>query len=552
MKKHSAGALTNEQKTIQNRLYQSRIDAGAEYDYLFVGTGNSALTCATLLADAGYKVCMLEAHDRAGGYLHSFKIGHYEFCAQVHYIWGCGKGGRVYEFLKRIGLDEEIEFDLFDPQGYDHMIMPDGKRVKIPYGWKKLQSNIEQAYPQTTGLDAFFKIIKAIRKETDALPKTIHWWDYLLKGAFFPTLLRYRHASVQDIFDACGVSLEAQTILTAQAGDFLLPPNKLSVIFYTSLLGGYGTGAYAPTRHFSYYVNRLTKFLTDQGSDLYFEEQVTGITTHDGKISGVSTATGKVFTAKNYICGMDPQAAAQLIGWQYFPGRYKTRLTYEYSDNGVMVYLGLKPGFEPAQYGLGNHNTWHCFDWDMNKMWEAGKNFDVEKAWLFISTPTMHSNNAPQAGHIVEIGTYMPYMPFKQAAGKSYDDYQVLKMRMANKMIDLVAQHHIPDLNDHISVKVVGSPTTSEDFCCAPFGNAYGSALLAKDTTSRLSAKTPFSNLHWCNASSGSPSIYGTVSTGINLYMDLTGDEFYDPRAVPTDEEFIASLPVAGELLIFK
>ncbi len=48
-----------------------------------------------------------------------------------------------------------------------------------------------------------------------------------------------------------------------------------------------------PPGSFSYYVSRLTKFLTDQGSDLYFEEQVTEIATHDRKISGVSTATGK-------------------------------------------------------------------------------------------------------------------------------------------------------------------------------------------------------------------------------------------------------------------
>jgi all-trans-retinol 13,14-reductase len=111
-------------------------------------------------------------------------------------------------------------------------------------------------------------------------------------------------------------------------------------------------------------------------------------------------------------------------------------------------------------------------------------------------------------------------------------------------MIDLVRQHHIPDLDDHIAIKIVGSPTTSEDFCCAPFGNAYGSAMLAKDTTSRLSAKTPFPNLYWCNASSGIPSIFGTVSTGSNLYMDLTGDEFFDPLTAPTDEEFIAALSV--------
>jgi hypothetical protein len=38
MKKHGTGALTDEEKTTPNELYQSRIDAGAEYDYLFIGT----------------------------------------------------------------------------------------------------------------------------------------------------------------------------------------------------------------------------------------------------------------------------------------------------------------------------------------------------------------------------------------------------------------------------------------------------------------------------------------------------------------------------------
>ena len=545
MKKHSSGALSEEQKSSQDQCYRQRHAAGVDYDYLFIGTGNAALTCAALLANRGCKVCMLEAHDKPGGYAHTFSIGDYSFCAQVHYIWGCGKGGRVYEFLKRLGLENDITFELFDADGYDHMIMPDGKRVKIPYGWQALQRNIEQAYPKTTGLTAFFEIASALRKEMAALPRKIHWWDYVLQRSSFPTLLRYRNATVQDVFDACGVSLEAQTILTAQAGDLLLPPNKLSILFYIGLLGGYGTGAYAPTKQFKYYIERLATVVTEHGGDLYFEEQVSGFSTAAGQISGVTTATGKTFRAKRYICGMDPQAAAGLIGWQHFPKRYRNKLSYEYSDNGVMVYLGLKPGFDPGKYGLGNHNTWHCLDWGMNTMWQAGQKLDVEHAWFFMSTPTTHSREegiVPPGGHILELGTFAPYAPFKSAAKRGYDEYSQLKMSLADKMIDLAAKHHIPDLKHHIAVKVVGSPTTSEDFCLAPYGNAYGSALRPLHTASRLQAKTPFSNLYWCNASSGLPGIYGTVSTGMDLYMDLSGDHFYNQNAAPADAELIAAL----------
>ena len=532
MKKFSSGSLTCEEKEIQDERYLECLSAGMEYDYLFIGTGSAALTCASLLSNKGYKVCMLEAHDVPGGFAHTFERNGYHFCAQVHYVWGCDEGERIYEFLKRLGLEKEITFELFDKTGYDHMIMPDDKRIKIPYGWAELQKNIEEAYPQTTGLEAFLKIAKALSKEMAALPRKIHWWDYLLKGLlYYPTLLRYKNATVQDVFDTCGVSIEARTILTAQAGDLLLPPDKLSMLFYVGVLGGYNAGAYSPTKHFKYYIQRLARFITDHDGDLYFEEPVTKISTNNGSISGVTTVSGKTFTARNYICGMDPQKSAELIGWKHFPKYDQDKLKYEYSDNGVMVYLGLKPGFDPAEYGLGNHNTWHCLDWDMNTMWEAGKKLDIERAWFFMSTPTMHSNDngnvAPDGGHIIELATFTPYAPFKQAADQSHEDYLALKKEIAEKLIDLAQKYHIPDLRKHIAVKIVGSPTTSEDFCNSPYGSSYGAALSPKYTVSRLKADTPFPNLYWCNASAGIPGIYGTVSTGMELYMNLTGDYFF-------------------------
>lgn len=521
----------------QNDLYNARRSDGTHYDYLFIGSGNAALTCASLLASKGYRICMLEAHDLPGGYAHTFKMGGYHFCAQVHYIWGCGEGGRIYEFLKHIGLDEEITFELFDPDGYDHMIMPDGKRVTIPYGWDALQENIASAYPESTGLDRFFDLVKSLREEMARLPRKIRWWDVALKGwLFYPNLMRFRHATVQDLFDHCDVSVEARTVLTAQAGDLLLPRERLSCLFYIGLLGGYGSGAYAPSEFFKGYIDRLVAFIQSRGGDLYLEEKVTAISSSGRTINGVTTISGKTFSADHYICNMDPQAAAHMIGWDKFKPSEQKLLQYEYSDNGIVVYLGLKPGFTPGNYDIGNYNTWHCLDWDMNEMWRACDRLDLERGWFFLSTPTLHSaasGMAPEGCHTLEIATYLPYQLFREAADQSYAEYHALKMQLADRLIDLVVKHHIPDLRDHIAVKVVGSPVTSEDFCYAPFGNAYGSAMTPKNTTTRLGAETSFSNLSWCNASSGSPGIYGTVMTGMELYMDLTDDVFFPLDRLP-------------------
>ena len=111
-------------------------------------------------------------------------------------------------------------------------------------------------------------------------------------------------------------------------------------------------------------------------------------------------------------------------------------------------------------------------------------------------------------------------------------------------MLDIVEKNYIPNLRDHIAIKVIGSPVTNEDFCMATRGNAYGSMMTPENMgLGRLSAKTPFSNFYWCNASSGGAGMFGTVSTGMDLYMDLANDHFYNAAKSPSDDEFIEALP---------
>src|SRR3990167_3966882 len=101
-------------------------------DYLIIGSGLAGLSVGALLAKAGFRVTILEAHNTAGGYAHTFEVDHFEFCAQVHYIWGCAPGQTIYEFLKKLDLHEDVTFQAFDPAGYDIAALPDGKRVGIP------------------------------------------------------------------------------------------------------------------------------------------------------------------------------------------------------------------------------------------------------------------------------------------------------------------------------------------------------------------------------------------------------------------------------------
>src|SRR5690606_32365459 len=137
------------------------------------------------------------------------------------------------------------------------MAMPDGKKVGIPYGWEKLVKNIEEAYPgQKEPVRKFTKILAKIREEMGRYPnRKLTLWDYLTKWWQFTTMLKYRKKTLQDVFDECGLSKESQAVLCANAGDLMLPPEKLSIFPYVGLFGGYNDGSFYPKKHFKYYVD---------------------------------------------------------------------------------------------------------------------------------------------------------------------------------------------------------------------------------------------------------------------------------------------------------
>lgn len=531
MKNHSTGALTAEEHEKQDQIYAQN----SHYDVVIVGTGVAALSAAALLAQSGKKVCMLEAHDIPGGYAHSFQMGDFSFCAQIHYVWGCGPGDSTNQFLKKLGLENELTFEVYDANGYDHMVMPDGKRVAIPYGFDKLAENIEEAYPgNKESVQKFLKILKNIHHEERIFPShgKITFKDVITKGWKFRNLVKYRNKTLQQVFDECKLSKEVQAILIAQAGDMMSPPEELSILAFAGLFGGYNTGAYYPTKHFKYYIERLTKFITDyEGCHIFYETPVSKINTEGEKVTSVETENGKTFTAETYICGADPQNSAKhLIGWDKIPQKFRKALSYEYAPAGIMMYLGVKD-LDLKKHGFGSFNIWHLEQWDMNKMWKEQLEGNFENPWMFISTATLHTPEggvAPEGMEIMEVATLADYESFRKAKDEDPKKYREMKMKVADKLLDLIEEKYIPNFREHIALKVVGSSTTNEDFVRAPFGTAYGSKLTPEQMgIGRLKADTPFSNLFWCNASSGFAGFHGTTSTGMNLYMKLSGDHFF-------------------------
>ena len=339
-------------------------------NYLIVGSGLSALVFGALMANSGKTVQILEAHEHPGGFGHTFTMAKkYTFNAQFHYVWDCGEGQTVNRVLNKLGLDQEVTFERYDPDGFDHMRMP-GYALDIPSEPEELMQRLSALFPAHG--DRIRQFLNDVEKTSAGLKrlappvKPIE----LLKhtGEVFSTV-QYLNSTLQDVFDKFQLPQAAQTLLALQWPDFLLPPNQLSFYAWVALFKGYQAGAFYPTQHFEHVINSLVKVIESHGGQVLLNHEVTNFRVIDKTVTGVeamdlNTHQTQEFTGDTVICNIDPKKAAKMIGESKFSKSVRQKLNYEYSASNYMVYCVVKD-IDLRDYGFGKWNLFHTGDHDL-------------------------------------------------------------------------------------------------------------------------------------------------------------------------------------------
>jgi all-trans-retinol 13,14-reductase len=504
--------------------------SSTDFDDLVMGAGMAGLAVASLLAQSGRRVLVVEAHDVPGGYAHTFAMREFRFCAQVHYIFGCGEGQTIDRLLRRLELSERIPFARLDCEGYDHIVVA-GERVRIPSGLARYREQLLRRYPQWRApILGYFETLIAVGDaldRSDDLPRTITPLGVLRLGYRFRHLLRYARSTLEDVYDSLKMPRPLRAILAGQAGDYLLPPRDVSFLLHVALVCAYDRGAYYPVNHFSSLVDGLADFVRRQpGCVLFLENEIDRIQAEKGRVTGVTTRDGTTFTARRYISNLDPRLTARLVGDEHLEGD-AGRLGYRYSASTVTMYLGLR-GIDLRDHGFGSFNVWHYPHDDINRIYDDQlKRHDLRDPWLFMSTPTLHTESpglCPPGHQILEVATCADYGYFAELRHRDRRAYNVEKKKVREAMLDVI-ERYVPRLRDHIVLRVVGTPTTNARFCRAPEGNAYGAALDPTHVTlGRRPFQTSLENLWMANATAGLPSVSGALGAGMRLFGEMTGD----------------------------
>ena len=228
--------------------YKQFSDTGP-FDAIVVGSGIGGLGTAALLAKAGnQRVLVLERHYAAGGFTHVFHRPGFEWDVGVHYVGQVHEPGSLPRALFDYLSEGRLAWSPL-PDVYDRVRIA-GLQFDYVRGEARLREALRRAFPrEVPAIDRYFE---AIRKCLGRLPlffveKTLPPVPARLAGrALRGPFLKLARQTTADVLDRIGMSPELKAVLTAQWGDYGLPPGQSSFGVHALITSHYFEGGAYP------------------------------------------------------------------------------------------------------------------------------------------------------------------------------------------------------------------------------------------------------------------------------------------------------------------
>jgi len=223
-----------------------RFHDNGRFDAIVIGSGIG--TAALLAKTAGQRVLVLEKHYTVGGFTHAFHRPGFEWDVGVHYVGQVHRPGSPAQALFEYLAEGRLSWHAM-PDVYDRVNI-DGLRFDYVSGRERLRDELVRAFGRERHtIDRYFK---AIRQCTRRLP--LYFVEKTLPPLLSRTLgqglrapfLRFARRTTGKVLDDLGASRELKAVLTAQWGDYGLPPGQSSFGVHAVIADHYFDGAAYP------------------------------------------------------------------------------------------------------------------------------------------------------------------------------------------------------------------------------------------------------------------------------------------------------------------
>jgi all-trans-retinol 13,14-reductase len=500
---------------------------GDEWDAIVIGSGMGALTTAAMLSlHADMRVLMLERHYVAGGFTHSFHRPGYDWDIGLHYIgqvqnprWDVRK---AFDHLTNCGVRWAAMPDVFD------RAIINGRSFDFVTGVEPFRHKLKEYFPnETDAIDKYLRAIRAANRWSKLYyaEKVIPAPAANVAGSMLRApYLRWAKRTTLDVLQSITSNAELIGLLTAQWGDYGLPPGESSFAIHATIVDHYMKGASYPVGGASTIAAAILPQIERSGGCVVTSAEVDSILLSGDTATGVRMADGRELHAPLIVSDAGAANTFNRLIAKDLPilDSFRAGLHgLKPSTAHLSLYLGLDQTAE--ELGLAGTNLWiyPSYDHDQNVLRFALDSTAPFPA-VYISFPSAKDpdfvRRHPGKGTIEAI-TMLPYEAFAQwgdARWKSRGlEYEQLKQQFAARLLEEI-ERQVPAVRGHVGHVELSTPVSTRHFMNYEQGEIYGIAATPKRYAFReLGARTPIRNLFLSGQDVASLGVVGALYGGV-------------------------------------
>jgi len=448
-----------------------------KYDLVVVGAGNGGLMAACRASQMGLKTLVIEKHNLPGGCATSFRRGRFEFEATLHEITDFGEGparGQLGYLFDELGI--EVEW-LPIPDAFRVIVESEKGReldATVPHGRDKFITYMESQCPGCTpALNRFFAACSEIDKGLEYLGLCRGKPDPEVLLTKYSNFARLCGASVMEVWKAIEMPQRCIDILSAywpyQGGDLY----TLDAVRYFKMLDGYLTnGAYVPKMRSHEISVAIEKRARQFGCDFWYNREVTKITTHKGRVSGVVTADGEVIRTGHVISNAFPNVVySKLIDNPNLIPEFELKKANArtFGGRGFTMLMGLDKS--PEELGIKDYAVFISTSPDSATMYRHCFSRETNDNFAATCLNIVNPNASPEGTTHFGITCLFTDEGWGDVTP---ENYTAIKREYALNLIQRYENTMGIRIRDSIEELVIATPITFARYLGSPQGAIYG------------------------------------------------------------------------------
>ena len=524
---------------MSHKLYQSykqRPDIAEHYDAICIGSGLGSLTAASLLARKGKKVLVCEKHTTPGGFTHVFTRNDYEWDVGLHYVGDMDRKGSLLRVVFEHITDKNLKWaDMGEV--YDKVVIKD-KTYEYVKGLQNWKTRMKEYFPteaDARAIDKYVELLFEVNKTSKDFytKKVLPDFMRIISSPFMNNGYdKFARQTTKQILDSISDNEELKAVLSAQFGDYGMPPSKSSFVIHAAVALHYMNGGFYPVGGSEEIFNTIAPSILNAGGNILVGAGVKEIMIESGIAKGVVMQDGKVIKSDIVISG----AGVHITYKNLIPQESKSKIKHidealnmPQSFGHLSLYIGLKHTAE--ELNLPKANYWiYPNGTDHDKaIADFLNDYNKEFPVVYISFPAAKNPKFEEkypGRSTIEIITVAKYDWFKEWETTKWkkrgEEYDILKEKLAQRLLEHLYTYE-PQLKGKIDLYELSTPITTKHFCNYINGEIYGLDHPPERFTKEfLKPQTPIKNLFLTGQDIVTVGIGGALMSGVLTASAIT------------------------------